>query len=109
LLEEELIMKLCTKSLLTMVLGLGLQSAAFAQAPSQSAKPKTKLEAPASSQPMAAHTKSANDKSAAVKVGEKSERPSDKTNVAAKSVSKSKKPVSTPVTAPAPTPSKPAK
>jgi len=99
-------MNLCTKSLLTMALGLGLQSAAFAQAPIHNAKPKTKLEAPASSQPMAAN-KSANDKAAAAKAVEKSERASDKTNVAAKSVSKSKKPVSKPVTSPEP--SKPAK
>jgi hypothetical protein len=97
LLEEELIMKLCTKSLLTMALGLGLQSAAFAQAaPSQNAKPKTKVEAPATSQPTAASHKSVTDKSTATKVVEKSERPSDKTNVAAKSVSKSKKPVMSP-------------
>jgi hypothetical protein len=116
LIEEELDMKHCTKSLLTLALGLGLESAAFAQAPNESAKPKpsataaqgskaenhaqhvakpehAKLEADKTSQPMAAGAKSASPKPAGDKVmPEKSAtKDKDKANVAAKSVSKTKK------------------
>jgi hypothetical protein len=102
LFEEELDMNHCTKSILTVALGLGLQSVAFAQAPSESAKPKPSTSAAhtskaenhaphvakpehtvKASQPMAAGGKSASAKPAADKV-----MPQKST---AKSVNKTKK------------------